>query len=469
MRRRSELEEEVRKTIQKFEMLRAGEHVLVGVSGGADSMALLHVLTRIAPDMGLTLTAAHLNHGVRGAESDADQEFVAETCRRLGVRLVAERARFGSTGANFEERARRARYDFLRRTAIEAPAHKIAVGHTMNDQAETVLLRLFRGSGADGLSAIHPVVDGTLVRPLLYCTRDQVITYLRSAGATWREDASNQDISYRRNRIRHELIPLLARHYNSGIVRTLAREADLSRETAGFLNRSARIEYTRLLRRSRPGEVTLDVPELRITDPALRKWVIRQALRDASGSIAGIAAGHIESVLRLLKKDAGGRTIQLPGGRTVSQEFETLRICSAPPRDTSPFSYALPVPGECKIQEAALSISATVLDGCCKLGDPKRQAVLDAESVPGRLTVRSRQPGDRYGGPTHRKVKKMLIDAHIPRADRDLLPMVVFGDSVVWVPGFRPAKSFAVQPNSSRCIVLEARKSNHKDREDGEG
>jgi tRNA(Ile)-lysidine synthase len=452
------LENEVRKTIRKFEMLRDGDHVLVGASGGADSMALLYALVRLAPRLHLTVTAAHLNHGVRGADADADQAFVARACRELGIECLSGRANLRA-GGDFEQRARRARYEFLRRAAQEAAVTRIAVGHTLNDQAETVLLRLFRGSGADGLAAIHPVVDGIIVRPLLYCSRDQVIHYLTALGIPWREDASNADLRVRRNRIRHELLPQLAENFNPDIIATLAREADLSREIAEYLNAAALPEYKWAQRSSPGGEANLQIHEMLKTGPVIQKYLVRNAIRNARGSIAGVTTRHVDAVLRLLSDNASGRRVALPGGMVAIREFGTLRFCPAACVGSGTgYCYPLYIPGTCAVPEAGLSITATIVEEPVKQGDPGQMVILDAGAVSGSLTVRSRLPGDRYGGSSHQKVKSMLIDAKVPTTDRDRLPMVALGNAVIWVPGFRPAKFFAVSPNSSRCIVLELRR-----------
>jgi tRNA(Ile)-lysidine synthase len=302
----------VHATVLKFGMLRRGDHVLVAVSGGADSVALLHVLRRLERRWELRLSAAHLNHGLRGAESDEDEAFVLRLGKELGVPVVSERWERPPAG-NLEQAARRARYAFLRRAAASAGATRIAVGHTRDDQAETVLLRILRGSGSLGLVGIHPVVDDLIVRPLIEISRAEIERYLTASGVPWRSDSSNSDLRYRRNRIRHELLPLLRDGYNPRIDEVLAREAAVARDTAGYLEEAARVAYEEM-RRDAVGGVALDVPSLLRLHPALRREAVRLALRECRGSLRGIDAAHVEAALLLANDAAWLRHAATQGG-----------------------------------------------------------------------------------------------------------------------------------------------------------
>jgi len=452
------LEAQVRRTLRRFAMVAEGDHVVAGVSGGADSMAMLHCLVCLAPALRLTLTVAHLNHGIRGAEAGRDQEFVRRAGAGLGLPFVTETVRLKTEGepGNMEELARRARYDFLRRTAAQVRAHKIAVGHTLNDQAETVLLRVFRGSGPDGLAAIHPVVDNLVIRPLLECTRNQVVRYLDESGIDFLTDSTNRLLAYRRNRVRHELVPYLEANFNPRVVESLARTAALSREAAEFLDQESRREYDGM-KQSSPGSISLPIERILRLHPAVGKLVVRQAFRESRGRLAGLAGRHVEEILLLCRGERSGRRILLPGAFMARRQFDNL-ILQRMPGNVAGFCRRLPVPGICAVPEAGTTVVARVLEsaGPADPGGIGKQAILDRDRLPDVLMVRSRLPGDRYGGPGSRKVKKMLIDARIPVPDRETLPMIAAGDrSIAWIPGFKPANSFAVHPNSSRFILLE--------------
>jgi tRNA(Ile)-lysidine synthase len=451
------LDNQALKTIRRFGMVKPGERVLVAVSGGADSVALLLCLQRLAARLKITVTAAHLNHRLRGAESDADEEFVRKLCARHGIDLIAESARVKEKAAasrqNLEEAAREARYDFLRRAARQVGADRIAVGHTLNDQAETVLMRLFRGSGAAGISAIYPVVDGVIVRPLLETGRAEILRYLKSLRIRHREDSSNRDLELRRNRLRNKWIPQLAREFNPRLIETLSREADLARETTDFLEQISRAEYKRLRAPVRGG-ISLPAKEIAEMHPLMKKLVWRHALLEVRGSLRGITTHHIEAVLGLCRTGQSGKVAELPGGTTVVRRFKNVAVLQHRPEAGSSFEYRLRLPGRCAVPEAGLEIIASEGEN----GDATLfSACLDRDLLPRTLVVRSRRPGDRYGGAGHRKIKKMLIDARIDLQARSTLPVVAVKDAVVWIPGFKPARRYTARSDSSRCILLQAR------------
>ncbi len=458
------LERRVLETMHRHGMIRSRDHVLVGVSGGADSTALLVCLQRLAPRLGIGLSVAHLNHRMRGAESDADEEFVRKLSAQFGLPFLTEAASVGEIaaveGRNLEEAAREIRYAFLKRAAHRAGASKIAVGHTVNDQAETVLLRLLRGSGIEGLSAIHPVLGETIIRPLLECSRGQVLKYLASRGIAHREDSSNRDFRYRRNRLRHEWIPYLEKNFNPRLIETLAREAESARETAELLNALAAREYGSL-RTSGADTIVLPVDGMMRLHAVIRKAVLRIAIRDVRGSLREITARHIEEILRITRSGQSGRWVRLPGGARVEREFNDLVFTTTRPGPAAPFCHPLAVPGRCAVPEAGIEICASIADSAGPT-ERSRRVYLDADSLPGSLVVRSRLPGDRYGGPGHRKLKKMLIDAKVGHRMRRIQPMIADGSTIIWAPGFEPAKSFRVKDQSGRCVVIEIQPLNRQ-------
>jgi tRNA(Ile)-lysidine synthase len=459
------LELRVLRTIRKFDMLRRGEHVLIAASGGADSMALLLCLHDLVARMNLKLTVAHLNHGLRGAEANEDEEFVRQASADLGLDFLSEsadiKAMAAAAGKNLEEAAREARYAFLERAAARAGADKIATGHNLNDQAETVLFRLLRGSGPGGLEGIRPVIRRRIIRPMLECSRSQILQYLSGRNAGYREDSSNLDLRFRRNRIRHELIPYLEKHFNPRLAATLTREAALARAAHEFLEQQAFPEYERL-RILLPDGVTLPAERLIELAPALRTQVARRALREVLGSPRGIETVHIEAILRLCQAGQSGRRIELPGGVGAQRNLEQLELRRGQSSVEVSFQYPLTWPGCCRVPEAGIELVASIHEEgtpCEWVGvEPASCALLNPDALPPILVIRSRLPGDRYGGAGHRKIKKMLLASRIPLPARAALPMVVAGDRVVWIPGFKPAKSFRANPGSGRSVVMEARR-----------
>jgi tRNA(Ile)-lysidine synthase len=455
------LEIQVRKTICKFDMLNRGDQVLVAVSGGADSTALLLCLHKLAPDFGLTLTVAHLNHRIRGPEGDADEDFVRKMSADLGLPFVLETVEVKRQAAaakqNLEDFARRVRYEFLRRTAHRIRAQKIAVGHNLNDQAETALYRFIRGSGLQGLSAIHPVVDGLIIRPLLECSRKLILDYLIQKEVRYQEDSTNRDPRHTRNRIRRELLPYLESNFNPQLVPVVAREASLAREAWSFIESQAKEAFLRLHSRLEDG-ISLKIRGLLELHPALQKEVLRQAVKACTGSLSGIGSIHIQSILSLCKFESSGGRIQIPQGSLAIRQSDTLLLLERTPQSRPAFVYRLSVPGQCLVSEDRTMFHCSFCsapDLNTMKNERFTQAFLEPSALPHSLTIRSRLPGDRYGGAGHRKVKKMLINCKIPRSQRNVLPMVVAGNKVIWIPGFRPARGFEARPESPRCVAIE--------------
>jgi tRNA(Ile)-lysidine synthase len=456
------LEMQVRKTIQDHSMINSGEHILVAVSGGADSTALLLCLHRLSSEFQLILSVAHLNHRIRGLEGDEDQDFVRQMSSELQLPFVSEiievRRQAAATKCNLEEYARQKRYTFLRHTALQVGAQKIAVGHNLNDQAETALFRFVRGSGIEGLSAIYPVVDGLVIRPLLECSRNSIREYLKQEGMNYREDSSNQNLRHARNRIRQELVPYLEKHFNPNLIPIVARETSLMRETWSRIVSLAAKTYQGLHSRTETG-ISLNLTSLLDLHPALQKQVLRQALKACMGSLRGINSIHMQSLLMLSRDSHSGDQIQLPHGSVVIRQFDKLLFLKHAPLSAPAFAYPLNTSGgHCNVAEANVMLHCMI----CSAPDSETmkqkcatQAFLELSTLPQSLMVRSRIPGDRYGGPGHRKVKKMLIDRKIPLPQRSVLPIVADGNNVIWIPGFEPAHAYAALPLSQKCLRVE--------------
>lgn len=454
------LEIRILRTVRKHAMIAPGEHVVVAASGGADSTALLLSLHALIPTLGCGITVAHLNHCLRGKESDEDEDFVRCMSADLGLPFVSERIdvkeRSVATKQNLEQAAREKRYDFLQRTAQREGAQKIAVGHNQNDQAETALFRFFRGSGIEGLSAIHPVTEGRVIRPLLECSRESILEYLNQRGCEYREDSTNADLRFSRNRIRRELVPYLEKNFNPRLVQTLARETRLMRETWSFLKSQSTQAFKEMYRPVEDG-IALNIAAIAALHPALQKQVLRCALKQCLGSLRGIALAHIEALLSLCGNSQSGDRIPLPYNALAMRQFDDLLLLRRAPGASPGFRYELKVPGQCYVAEVGAAFRAEI---CLALEhvnaeDYSRRAAFELSVLETPLIVRSRIAGDRYGGAECRKVKKMLIDGKIPLTQRDRLPMVVSGEIVIWIPGFRPARAYKAGDRSKPSVVIE--------------
>jgi tRNA(Ile)-lysidine synthase len=464
------LMESARRTIRRHGLLPRDTRVIVALSGGADSVALLLVLGEMAAAEGFVVAgAAHLNHQLRGADADADEEFCRRMAASLGLPLDVERvavqALASSMGVSVEQAAHDARHLFFGRAAARLGASAVAVAHTKNDQAETFLLRLIRGAGPRGLSGMH-ARSGLVVRPLIETPRSDVRAFLAARGADFREDATNADRSIPRNRIRHELMPLLEARYSPRMVDVLDREAAIAGEDADYLETVANDAASRLIVRTDAG-VELAIQGVLAQPRAIARRVVRLAQQIASGGrFTGFDA--TEAVLRLAVSNSTG-PLDLPGHRAnLRGDFIVLTGSSGRRGFESPaaFAYALGVPGAVQVPEAACAITAAIsampsgksADGAWTLAGRGNEAVVEAASLTGPLSVRNRRPGDRFrplGLHGRKKLQDWFVDAKVARAERDSIPVVVDSKGqIVWVAGHTMAEDFRVTDRTRAVVIL---------------
>jgi tRNA(Ile)-lysidine synthase len=415
--------------------------VVAGLSGGADSVALLHALAAVP---GLRLVAAHLDHGLR-PDSGEDAAFCRALCRQLGVPLrvgrADVRARAAREGAGVEAAARDERRAFLERVRLASGARWIALAHTRDDQAETVLLRLLRGSGSAGLGAMRTRA-GRLLRPLLRVARADVLAHLAAHGLEWREDATNADPAILRNRVRHELIPYLEARFNPAVREALARTASLLAAEADVLRGMAGAIAVR-----RDGGSAV-VPRAAVVEapPAIARLAVRAAIRSAGG-LRGVSLDHVDAVLDLAARaSASGRRLPLPGRREAAIHFDEIRVGPAAAASAA-FDVALEVPGR-----------AALPDGRVVVARPRRRAGPDVVALPeGPLTVRNRRPGDRVvSAGREMSLRRFLMARRVPAAERDRLPVIAAGRTVVWVHG-QPVDPVRDPARHARVSVTAAR------------
>lgn len=482
----------VRDAIVRHSMIRKGERVVVAVSGGPDSVALLYSLLSLREDIGFDLAACHLDHGFRGEESRKDARFVADLCSSVGVPCEIESedvpALMVQLGVGPEEAGRIARYRFFDKTAARLGAHRVALGHTMDDQAETVLMRLIRGSGLDGLSGIPPV-RGIYIRPLLYTTRSDIEQYCRSLGVEPRIDRTNLEPVYFRNQVRLEIVPLLER-WNPRLKEILGGTAERLREDASYLEYLAREALDRLEEggaRGRHDEheesgLGLRREEFVALPRALQRWVLRAAAREVAGDRAAVdplGFTHVEAVIGLAETGREGASLDLPGGlgAMVCNGGRTLLIerVAAPNRrraNRGAEGLACPqpvtVPGVTDVPHLGIRVTAEVRDHSPCRGqsgvdpeiasnrDPWR-AYLDYAVLERPLVVRSRADGDFFyplglgGG---KKVGDFMTSLKIPLGERGRVPVFLSGGQVVWVGGYRIDERFKVTPRTRRVLTL---------------
>jgi len=418
--------ERVLATIRRHQMLAPGMRVIAAVSGGPDSVCLLHVLR----ELGIELAGvAHFNHKLRGEASDGDERFVAELARQIGLPFHREEGGARHTADNLEQALRRARRGFFARLLRGGLAERVALGHTLDDQAETVLFRLLRGSGLAGLAGILPITADGIIRPLLDVRRSEVEEFLRERGIAWREDASNWDPAFARNRIRHALLPQLTREWNPRLTENLGQLADLAHDE----ERWWAAEVAGLVT-ERDGSVELEAAALAGVPRALGRRVARHAVRLARGRLEGIAFGHIERVLDLAARPEGEGRVALPGLK-VERSFAWVRFAkSGGPVRVEPQSVK--EPGVYRSPDGKSLIQIEVVEqphgsGAC---DTLR---VDCGSAP--LELRGWKPGDRYrpvGRDRDYKIRDLFQQARVPSWKRAFWPILTGNGKILWARGW---------------------------------
>ena len=457
--------EDVHRFVKEKGLLTPGDTVVVGVSGGADSVALLDILSRCT-DLGLSLVVAHLNHSLRGTDSDEDEAFVCALARRHGLRLVTKRvdvaARARSERFGLEEAGRLARYAFFDEVASSCNARRIALAHHADDQAETVLMRLLRGSGTTGLAAMAPAsADGRHVRPLLAVSRQDIEAYLIDRGLSWRVDQSNDDTSFLRNRIRHELIPAL-RTYNPAIAGRLAVTAELLREDETVLDQVTADAFVRLS--GVDGDtVFLHVPGVRQEKRGLRLRLYRHAIGLLQGSLQRIASCHLFDVDGLLMHDRPQALLNLPDGLVVKRSYDRLFVHRGE-GEGDPLPYAITVtgPGVYPLPGGGQLVVELGAHTSREPGPGRPSARFDLHKAPFPWLVRPFLPGDRLapsGMAGSKKVKKLFIEAKIPTADRRRIPLLFSGATLLWVAGVRTSGAGSVDGATTVVACVEIRDS----------
>ena len=463
----------------------AGKRLLVAASGGPDSLALLHALWRLRGEYGLALCGAHLNHRLRGADSDADAEFAAGVFSELGIPYTVDSADVAEYRSrhklSLEDAARRVRYAFLADAAVKHDADAIALGHTADDQAETVLMHIIRGSGLDGLRGMQ-TLDGRMIggrrvalfRPMLDLSRVQTWAYCDALGLTPRIDTSNSSPEFLRNRIRMELLPLLER-FNPSARDALTRLARNATQDSDYLRARAAELWDDVTRDDATqaeggGALRLDTTALCKAHAALQSRILRRAVETAGGEAT---QRHILDMMALIG-GAPGKTLHLSGGLTFVTGYGEAHIGSAAavedalsPLPTLRGEFSVPVPGEARVGNWHIAVtSIDIQDGRdeLELENPVHPSkfnfseMLDANCVGDGLRVRGRLPGDRFqplGMERAKSLREFMIDARIPRRWRDGLPLVVSERGIVCVPGWRIAHWARVTETTRRLLRLE--------------
>jgi tRNA(Ile)-lysidine synthase len=457
----------IAQTIERYRMFELGQKVGVAVSGGADSVCLLHALVELAPRWGLQLSVLHLDHQLRGAESREDAAFVRDLAGSLGLPFMMREADVAAASRvpkpdNLEQAARRARLAFFRDVVAAGAVARVAVGHTRSDQAETVLFRFLRGSGTAGLSSIRPVTDEGIVRPLIEIDRGEVTQFLRERGIRWREDSSNADPAFARNRIRHELLPQLAREWNPAIGQVLAHTADWALAEEAYwkteMDRLAAGHFT-----ASRGAILMRADALTALPLAAARRLVRRAFELVKGGLLGIDFRHVSEVLELAAGHTGTGRVQVPE-LDIRRSFEWLRVArqNQTPKTIAGYRWAATVPGTLRVPGADFAICLELIEKAETFEVPEsvynsEMGCLDWRRLSSSLELRNWKAGDQYqplGSTGEAKIKTLFQQARIPVWERADWPVLTDGESIIWTRHFGPAAQFVAGPGSGPVLQI---------------
>jgi tRNA(Ile)-lysidine synthase len=501
------LDQRVLRAIREMRMLAPGDRAGVAVSGGSDSVALFHLLHDVRDRLGVTLAILHFDHMLRGGESETDAQFVAELARRAQVELILGRADVSAAAAkhkwNIEDAARRLRYAFFERAITEGKVTRVAVAHTADDQAETVLMHLLQGTGLPGLAGIYPLAGlgasqkHRILRPLLDVRRADLRDYLRARGASWREDSTNLDPRRFRAHIRSSLLPLLEREFTPQVTKRLGRVARLAREDEEFWKTLVEERFAKLVRATGTKEKSFTIAAGDLLAPLAlagvadqepssrqpRAWplrtlterMVRRLYQETRGELRGLTAGHVEQVIHLAASAASGRRVELPGGVSVERNFGELlfeRSAQQASRTRSEetnerrsaFQYVVNLPERgaattVPVPELRCRFHLKVIDWPAGRRETKRDSLaLDAERLRSPLILRNWRPGDAYrplGRRNMQKVKRLFLAGRVPSRERSQWPVLESRGRVAWVRGMPPAGDFCARAGTRAGVTIE--------------
>jgi len=447
----------VQKTIEKHNMLQKGDKVIAALSGGADSVALLDALCSFKDEYSLEIYALHVHHGIRGEEADEDCAFCMELCNKMGVEFFIKQYDIPELteelGMSEEEAGRYARYEAFDELCVLLGADKIAVAHNMNDNAETVIMNLSRGTGMKGLCGISPVRDN-IIRPLIDVSRDEIEKYLAERNITYRTDSTNLEDDYTRNRIRHNVLPLLENEVNEGAVSNIVKTAKMLSEEEDFIESYAKECYEKCILSESEDKIELDAEKFLSVHSAIKKRMARIAFEKLSGRMKDVTNQHIESIVDIFEGETG-RSISLPYAIKAEKSYNTL-ILKKISEEMSDFCYVL---GEEETYIKECGIYVSVSEKVSENVDEYRY--FDSEKIGKEFFVRNRRDGDRLTinkDGRSKKIKDILIDLKIPREEREKTPVIGTEKGVLWLYPYRHCSVSAADKECENKVYINIRR-----------
>jgi tRNA(Ile)-lysidine synthase len=466
-----QLKGKILKTIQKYTLIENGESIVVGVSGGPDSICLLHVLYSIMKSFDIKLFVFHLNHMLRGDEANKEAEYVEDFCRRLELPLTVKAINIEEVskkeGLSIEETARNVRYREFELYAKAVGATKIAVAHNKNDQAETILMRIIRGTGLEGLTGMD-FIRGNIIRPLLEIDRSEIEEYCSYNLLYPKVDSSNLLNIFTRNKIRLELIPQINKLFETDIKESLFRMSELLKADNAYIEKNSSANYKQVTISETDKNIFLDIEKLKSVHIALIKRILRLAINKIKGNLKGIASVHLEAVVDLIFNGSTGSSLCLPERLVIEKSYNVLKIHRIQADlITTKFDYEIKIPGVNYFDANNFILEASIAEKFDEEKNYKNTAshsflqYFDYEKFNLGINIRSRKQGDFFkpiNSNGTKKLKEYLIDNKIPRENRDAIPILAKGNEVIWLVGYKISDKFKVTENTKNILKLEYKK-----------
>lgn len=459
------MKRQVLEAIKKYNLIEANDNILVGVSGGPDSMALLYVLMEIRRDIEFNIFVAHVNHGVRGKEALEDEKYVEDTARMLNLPYFSKTVDMDGYAKKHkissEEAGRELRYLFFNEILSKIGGGKIAVAHNKNDQAETLLLRFFRGAGIDGLKGME-YKNGNIIRPLLGIERREIEKYLSDKNIESRIDRTNLETIYDRNRVRLEVLPYIKEHFNSNIVDTLWRMSEIMSIDSDFLDSFSKKTYVKIVKEKAKNSIILDGDAFLKEHRSVQQRIIRDAIVDINGSLKGITYKHISDALALFLKGETGKRINLIDNIIAKTSYNDFIIEKEEGIKSEDFIYKLNINDSTYLNDIGYEFNVEVKPIEKVNINTKNRFIkyFDYDKIIGNIYVRNRRDGDRFvpfGMNGSKKIKDYFIDEKVPKDIRDRIPIIVDDKNIIWVVGYRISETYKITDNTENVLIIESK------------
>lgn len=457
--------DKVLNTIKMNDMFKPGDKVIVAVSGGPDSICLLHVLYSLRKSLGITLVAAHVNHCLRGEEADKDEEYVKEFCKTRDIKCFIKREDVHriakENGISCEMAGRDVRYNFFSELLDNVKGQKIAIAHNANDQAETVLMRIMRGTGMEGIIGIKAVRDNIFVRPIINITRKEIEHYCEENKLHPRIDKTNLENIYARNKVRLELIPYIENNFNTDIIKALNRLSQTIKVDNEYMHEMALQAYRKYCKRDK-SKVIIN-SEAFCQHEAILTRVIREALKDVKGSLYNLDKNHIYDIINI-QKGTTGKLIMLPKSITVLNNYGNIELYVANEKeikDKSQSEYILRINNDNNLIDNRLIVHINIINAKEKFDFNSKDNLVkffDYDKINGEIKLRYRKNGDKFvpfGMNGSKKLKDLFIDLKIQKEKRDSIPLILFGEDIAWIVGYRISDKFKVDKNTKNILQIK--------------